>query len=249
MAQEVRALEIPSKKVLGIPVSTLDMAGVLDVVREVISHREPHLIVTADANCLVLAHQDKDFGKILDRAALITADGSGVLWALRRKGVHLEQKVSGVDLAERLIADSSSSGYRIYLLGAEPGVAEEAARRMTEKYPGSQIVGFRHGFFEPHEEAGIAQEIAATRPDILMVAMGMPRQERFILAHQGTVGAPIGVGVGGTLDVFAGKAKRAPVLWQRLHLEWLWRTLLNPSKWSKLKNLPRFVAMVLRDKE
>ncbi|HEY0867520.1 MAG TPA: WecB/TagA/CpsF family glycosyltransferase, partial [Fimbriimonas sp.] len=139
-------------------------------------------------------------------------------------------------------------GYRIFFLGASPGVAEQAAQNLCGRYPGCQIVGARHGYFPPVEDEDVAREVAAARPDILLVAMGIPRQEKFIRATQEIVRAKVAMGVGGSFDVFSGKTRRAPKIMQRLQLEWLWRLILNPSKISKVKNLPVFVRMVLRQK-
>jgi N-acetylglucosaminyldiphosphoundecaprenol N-acetyl-beta-D-mannosaminyltransferase len=213
-----------------------------------IASGHPHFIITADASGIVQAQSDPEYRALYDRADLVTGDSAGVLWAAKRFGSPLKGRVSGVDLVDRLCAASPGKGYRIYFLGAAPGVADLAAERMRTKYPGCQIVGTRDGYFPATDDSAIADEIVKTNPDVLFVAMGIPRQEKFILATQSRIKARVAMGVGGSFDVFSGKVKRAPLAFQKLHLEWLWRLIQNPSKIAKVKLLPQFVLMVLRSK-
>lgn len=222
------------------------MKQTLDLFQDYIASREPHLVVTADSSGMVAAQSDGAFRQILECADLVTPDSTGILWAARRKGKPIPERVSGVDLSEALCALSADKGYRVFFLGSAPGVAEMAAERLRLRHPGCNIVGTRHGYFPAESDELVAKEIAETRPDVLLVALGIPRQEKFIWATREIIRAPIAMGVGGSLDVFSGKAKRAPRLVQRLSLEWLWRTLLNPRKWRKALALPKFVWLVLR---
>lgn len=238
----------PTVSVLGVPVSCLGMSETLAKLEEMIRAGTPNLIVTADATALVIARQNPDFAEILARASLVTPDSVGVLWAMERACGRTIEKVSGVDLAAKLVERSSQTGERVFLLGAAPGVAELAAEKLRLRFPGCNIVGARHGYFPPDSDGLVAQEIAEARPDVLLVAMGMPRQEQFIVATQEIIRASVAIGVGGSFDVFSGKTKRAPRLVQAAKLEWLWRLILNPRKLSKVKSLPKFVLMVLRSK-
>lgn len=237
-----------SAPVLGVEISLFDMEETLAFIDSRIASRAPSLIVTADATGLMIARRDPEFAQILRNAALVTPDSAGVIWALRRQGLSA-LRVSGVDLVDRLCARSADHGYRIYFLGAAPGVAERAAERMRLRHPGCNIVGARHGYFPPESDEVVAQEITQSKPDILFVAMGMPRQEKFILKTQSIIGASVAMGVGGSFDVFSGKTKRAPILVQKLHAEWLWRLLLNPKKFQKVRELPGFVRAVLSAKK
>lgn len=231
--------------ILGIPVDRLDFASVLDLLDRFVQERVPRMIVTADASGIVTAQTDAEFRHILELADLVTPDSEGVLWAAKRKGAAIKERVSGVDLVDHLCAMSAQKGYRVFFLGAAPGVAEIAADRMRLRHPGCHIVGTRHGYFPADSDELVAHEIAEARPDILLVAMGIPRQEKFIYRTMKIIKAPVAIGVGGSLDVFSGKAKRAPGFVQKLKLEWLWRLLLNPKKISKAKALPVFVLKVL----
>lgn len=208
----------------------------------------PHQIVTADASMVMTALEDREFQRIAGDAALVTPDGAGILWACKKLGTPLLAKVSGVELSEKLVALSGEKGWRVFFLGAGPGVAEAAAEKMRVKFPGANIVGTRDGYFKPEQEADVVAEVAATQPDILLVALGIPRQEKFIDRNKAALGAKILIGVGGTLDVFSGTVKRAPVWMQKAGLEWFWRVASNPNpaRFRKLATLPKFVLRTLR---
>lgn len=243
-----RSLRAPAirAQVLGLPVDCVTTEEAIARIEAMVDERVPRLVFTADASGLVLAQDDAEFRRIVERAALITPDSSGVVWALHRAGHPDQKRVSGVDLVGLLCERSADEGYRLYFLGGEPGVAETAAERLRLKYPGCNIVGARHGYFPADSDEVVAHEVAEARPDILFVAMGMPRQEKFIARTRDIIGAPVAMGVGGSFDVFSGRTKRAPKLVQSLRLEWLWRLILNPKKFAKVKSLPRFVRLVLK---
>ena len=225
------------------------MADALEIIQGFLREDFPHLIVTADSAGMVETFDDDELRGIYERADLVTPDSIGVLWAAKRLGALIPERVSGVDLVDKLCRLSADKGYRVFLLGAAPGVADLAAERLRLMHPGCNIVGSRHGYFPAESDHVVAQEVAAFKPDILFVAMGIPRQEKFIVATQQVIGAKVAIGVGGSFDVFSGKAKRAPMLVQKMKLEWLWRTVLNPSKIKKAKNLPRFAWRVIRTKK
>lgn len=238
---------VPTVMVLDVPVSTLDMDGTLSAIEGLIKEGSPHMVVTADASGFAISADDPELKEIYQSATIATPDSQGVVWALRKKGHPGVARVSGVDLVDRLCALSARQGYRVFILGAAPGVAEVAAERLCLKHPGCNIVGTRHGYFPAEDDLLVAAEVAEFKPDILFVAMGIPRQEKFIAKTMNTIRASVALGVGGSFDVFSGRAKRAPVVIQKLKLEWLWRLILNPSKFGKVKMLPRFVRLVLRD--
>jgi N-acetylglucosaminyldiphosphoundecaprenol N-acetyl-beta-D-mannosaminyltransferase len=211
-----------------------------------VSDGQPHIVVTADASGLAQAQSDPEHLNIIRNADLVTADSVGVIWAAKRAGMPVPERVSGVDLVDRICALSADKGYRIYLLGAAPGIADQAAEKLKLKYPGCNIVGSRHGYFPAESDEVVAREVAEFKPDFLFVAMGIPRQEKFIVSTMPIINAPVAIGVGGSFDVFSGRTKRAPKVFQKLKLEWVWRLILNPKKIAKVKSLPRFVIMVLR---
>ena len=146
---------------------------------------------------------------------------------------------------EQLCEICARLGRRIALLGATPGVAEEAARVLEARYPGLRVTYCHHGYFAPEDEAGIVAEIQRAEPAALFVAMGIPKQEKWIRAHIDELQVPVCMGVGGSLDVIAGRVKRAPVWMQRWGLEWLYRTMLEPRRLPRLAALPRLFMMTL----
>ena len=237
---------IPSVPLHGIRVNRLTMGEALEILDRFIRTGGPHHIITLDASMCVTAQEDAGLRRIIENADLITPDSSGVLWACRKQGQPLPERVSGVEIVERLCELSSQRDYKLFFFGAAPGIAESAAQKMREKYPGCRIVGVRDGFFKPEDEAVIVEQIREAAPDILCVALGIPKQEHFIDRNREALGVPVMIGVGGTLDVFSGSVKRAPVWMQRASLEWLYRLYKNPRKIGKVMTLPRFVWMTLR---
>lgn len=235
--------------ILDIPVDNVTMDQALEAIQTFVASGEPHLVITADASGIVIAQEDSEFKQLLQSAELVTPDSSGILWASKKLGQPIPDRVSGVDLLDRTCALSADKGYRLYFLGAAPGVAEMAAEKLRLKHPGCNIVGTRHGYFPADSDEVVAKEVAELKPDVLFVAMGIPRQEKFIKATQHIIRAPVGIGVGGSFDVFSGRAKRAPKIVQRIRMEWLWRLILNPKKWAKAKTLPRFMALVLKSRK
>ncbi len=246
MSTRVQSVPPDSVSILGIPVDRVTMDAAMDRIEGFIASGKPHFVVTADSSGLYAQLSDPEFREVLSKADLITPDSFGVVWAAKRLGKPVAGRVSGVDLVDQLCARSAEKGYRIFILGAAPGVAEMAAERLRLRYPGCHIVGTRHGYFPAEDDRIVAEEVAAARPDILFVAMGIPRQEKFIAGTLDVIRAKVAIGVGGSFDVFSGKTKRAPVLIQRMNLEWLWRLAMNPRKFSKAATLPRFAWRVLR---
>jgi len=170
----------------------------------------------------------------------------GVLWAAQRQGVALAERVTGSDGIYRICAAAAAQGWRVFLLGAAPGVAATAAQRLAAIYPGLVIVGAYAGSPTDEDWPEIAARLAAAQPDVLLVAYGHPRQDLWIDRHRGELPAHVAMGIGGALDFAAGVAQRAPRWMQRLGLEWLHRLIRQPWRWRRMLKLPRFVVAVLR---
>ncbi len=232
--------------VLGFPVDRVTMSETTELLTRFLESEGTKLVLTADANAFVCAQTDPNFQRIFSQASLITPDSAGPVWALERYGKPVPKRVSGVDIVEELCKISEAKGARLFFLGAGPGVADQAASNLKAKFPKCQIVGVRDGFFGELTDEQVARQIAELEPDVLLVGMGMPRQELFILNTADIIKAKIGIGVGGSFDVHSGTVKRAPMIFQKLRLEWLWRILLNPKKIAKVKNLPIFYWQVRR---
>ena len=240
--------ETPSITLLGVKVHRVDMATTLDLVREFIASGKPHIIVTADASSIVSAQRDADFRDLVNNADLVTPDGFGVIKGSALLGTPLIERVSGVEIARQMCRMSAEDGFSIYFLGAAPGVADLAAENLKGQYPGLNVAGTHDGYFDPSQDAEIAALVKASGAQALLVAMGIPRQEKFIRDNMDKLGTCVAMGVGGSFDVFSGKVKRAPEWFQNHGLEWLYRLVKDPSKISKVSSLPKFAAMVLKAK-
>ncbi|MBX3095437.1 MAG: WecB/TagA/CpsF family glycosyltransferase [Fimbriimonadaceae bacterium] len=236
---------LPIRKVLGIPVALVSMDQAVSAIRQLLKTENPDLIFTADSQGIYLAQKDPDLKVAYETAAFNTPDSNGVVWALGKQGVN-QKRVTGVDLAEKLLAVCAEDGHPVFFLGAAPGIAREAAERMVKRYPNLKMAGCRDGFWASEEESEVVAEIAAAGAHLVLVALGIPRQEKFLMAHREQLGFRAAMGVGGSFDVWSGRVKRAPKIIQALRAEWLWRVLLNPKKISKVATLPRFAIRVLK---
>lgn len=207
-----------------------------------------HQIVTANAEIIYRASQDTEMRTIINQAQMVTADGSGVVWASKQLGEPLPERVTGIDLVNSICAASAEYGWKLYILGSAPGVADTAAQNICAKYPGCNIIGTHHGYFDAAQEENILTELRELKPDILFVALGAPKQEYWIAEHIAQLGIPVGMGIGGSMDVLSGNVKRAPQWMQKLSLEWLYRFLIQPTRFKRLLALPKFMLAVKRQK-
>ena len=230
--------------ILGVDVDAVTMAEAVDVVRRAMDTRAGIMVATANAEMLMRATHDEELRHILNASALVVPDGAGTVWAARHLGHAMPERVAGYDLAQELLRCAPAEGRRVYFFGSAPGVAEKAKAKAEQLYPGIEIVGVRNGFFSPADNAAIIAEIRAARPDLLLVALGVPKQEKWIAAHLAELDVPVAIGVGGTLDVMAGVMKRAPHWMQKAKLEWLFRGLMQPKRAGRLLALPKFVLKV-----
>lgn len=234
--------------VLGFPVDPLGVTEAVGRVARAIQDRQPLQVVTINAEMAMQGLADPELGQILRSSGLVLPDGSGVVWAIRRQGLPVT-KLAGVDFLGHVADWCAREGKSLYLFGAAEGVAAEAARTLQERYPGLAIAGTRSGFFAPDEEPTVLETLRQARPDVLLVALGVPRQEKWIARHQAELGVPVAMGVGGSFDVLANRVKRAPAGFQRLHLEWLYRLIQEPWRWKRMgSTLPRFAWLVMWQK-
>jgi len=207
-----------------------------------------HQIVTANAEIIYRASKDEPMKAIINNAQMVTADGSGVVWASKQLGEPLAERVTGIDLVNSICAVSAKDGWKLYILGSAPGVADTAAKNICEKYPGCNIIGTHHGYFDNAQEQSILAELRELKPDVLFVALGAPRQEYWIAEHIETLGIPVAMGIGGSMDVLSGNVKRAPKWMQKMSLEWLYRLIIQPSRYKRMLALPKFMLAVKKQK-
>ena len=234
--------------ILGVHVDSVTMAEAVEQVESCIEAKTGAIIATANAEMIMRATHDAELMEILNAADLVVPDGAGTVWAARHLGHAMPERVAGYDLAQELMRKASEKGQRIFFFGSAPGVAEKAKEKAEELYPGITICGTRNGFFTEADTPAILEEIRAAQPDILLVALGVPKQEKWIWKHHSALGVPVSIGVGGTLDVMAGVMKRAPYWMQRANLEWLFRGMLQPKRAGRLLALPKFVLKVYASK-
>ena len=231
-------------EILGVAVDAVTMAEAVDFVEKLIVARKPSIVATANAEMLMRATHDAELEKILNAAELVVPDGAGTVWAAHHLGYEMPERVAGYDLVQELLKLAPEKSQRIFFFGSAPGIAEKAKAKAETLYPGIKIVGTRNGFFTAADEPEIIAQIKAATPEILLAALGVPKQEKWLAAHKLELNVPVSIGVGGTLDVMADAVRRAPKWMQRAKLEWLFRAMLQPSRAGRLIALPKFVLKV-----
>ena len=197
----------------------------------------------------MMANEDNELNDILADADLVVADGAGVVWAARHQGDMMPERVAGFDLVQELLKKSAEKKYKVFFLGAGIGVAEQAKAKAEMKYRGVNIVGIRDGYFKPDDEENIIAIINALKPDLLLVALGVPRQEKWIKKNLEKLNVKVAIGVGGTFDVMAGNVKRAPLWMQKANLEWSYRLFLQPQRIFRMMAIPKFMLKVMLGKK
>jgi N-acetylglucosaminyldiphosphoundecaprenol N-acetyl-beta-D-mannosaminyltransferase len=240
----------PIATILKVHVHAVTNAQTLALIEEFIAAGRPRQLMTVNPEFVIAAQQDEEFRQIINRAALALPDGVGLLWAARfLRTTPLPERVAGSDLVVRLAELSHQKGYRLYFLGAQEGVAAQAVSKLKARYPNLQVAGHYAGSPAEVENEAIVQRILLARPDILLVAYGAPKQDKWIARNLERLQIPVAIGVGGSFDFIAGTAARAPRWMQRLGLEWLHRLLTQPWRWRRIWNaVPRFSWLVLWSK-
>lgn len=235
-------------EILGIHVDYITMQEAMDKLNSFLDEDRVHAIYTPNSEILMEGYKDPSLKDILNRADLLIADGAGVVLASRILGINLPEKVSGVDLTRNSFSMERSRKIRYFIFGGKPGVAEAAAKNILEKYPQVEIAGYRNGYFSPEDEPDIINSINSSNADILLVALGAPRQENWIHKHKSSLNVKVCIGVGGSIDIFAGTAKLAPEFIRKNGFEWLYRLCQEPWRYKRMLKLPQFIFTVLLKK-
>lgn len=232
---------------MGVPFTTLRFSEtVAHMVERIESGQQTH-VVTANPEIVMLARENQAFRSIMEQAYVVP-DGIGIVYAAKWTNQPIHERVTGVELLEALMAEADRHQWNVYLLGAHPEVIALAAKKLASRYPNACVVGYRDGYFRQDEEDQIVQEIAEKKPHLLFVALGAPRQDEWMVKYRDRLQASLMMGVGGSFDVISGKVKRAPVFWQKIHLEWFYRLASQPSRWKRQLAIPRFVFTVWKEK-
>lgn len=195
----------------------------------------------------MMARRDPGVARVVKRADLVTPDGIGVVWAARRQGRPVEERVTGVELVLDLLDTAAQRGQplRVFVLGARPEVLEQCLAVFRDRWPSLTFAG-RDGYFQESDIPDLIGEMTDFSPSIWLVGLGQPRQEQFIVQWHGSLPPCVAIGVGGSIDVWSGTVKRAPAVFRRLNAEWLYRLIRQPGRWRRQLALPRFAWQVLR---
>jgi N-acetylglucosaminyldiphosphoundecaprenol N-acetyl-beta-D-mannosaminyltransferase len=221
-------------EIAGVHVDNVSMAEAIVRIEELIRHRQPCYVVTPNADHAVRIHQDAAFRHAYRQAALVLADGMSLVWAARLLRTPLKEKVSGSDLFPIFAEVAARRGHRLFFLGGKPAAAQRSAEVLTQRWPGLQVVGVYcppMGFErDPAENHKAIEMIRSTRPDVLFVGLGSPKQELWIHQHHRQYDVPVSVGIGGTFEFVSGMVPRAPRVMQKVGLEWFWRLAAEPRR-------------------
>lgn len=233
-------MRIPVK---GVGFDRVDMAGALRRGAWLLEQPGGHYVVTPNPEIVWLARTMPELQDALNDADLVIPDGIGIIYGARILGSPLIERVPGIELTEQLLAYCAEKGLPVYLLGAKPGVAQRAGEMLADKHPGLTIAGSGDGYFR--DDAPVLETLRSSGARLILVCLGFPRQELWMRQHRDEVGQALMLGVGGSMDVFAGDVKRAPEAWRRLGLEWLYRLFSQPSRIKRMIKLPVFLFSVI----
>jgi len=223
-------MPIKSSHILGIRLDQVNWEELMDFFKQFLEQNKPKQIVTLNGEFIIQAQTNNDFRQVINSADLVIPDSNNVLWAGRRSGLKLAETTPGSELTLRLARLAAQKHSSIFLLGGRDDVPKRAGKFLSSYAPGCRIAGYSNGEFDNPE---LVDEVAASKADIVLVAFGAPKQDIWIARNKQATGAKILVGVGGTLDMLAGVLPRAPYLFRFLCLEWLWRLMIQPSRWRR----------------
>jgi len=234
--------------ILGVPVDCVNMQDALYVIEAMIAGDKPSSVIAVNPEKVIKAQQDPELLAQLHAAGLLIPDGIGVVIAARLLHSARLERVPGSELMPAICAKAAEKGYRIFLFGADPEVNRKTRDIIAQRYPGILIVGNRDGYATEDGMQALIDEINASDAEILFIALGSPKQEIWMERYLNRTNVKVCQGVGGTFDVIAGKVRRAPLAFRRLHLEWLYRLLSNPRRMLRQTALPKFMLAVLKQK-
>ena len=224
------------KDILGVRFDDVSRQEAAQLGAAMLEQDQFHYVVTPNPEFILAAEKDADFRQVLNNADLVIPDGIGVVYSAKILGTPLKERVPGIEFAADMLAKLDQMGGRLYLLGAKPGVAQEAGRRILERHPNIVLCGTHDGYFK--DEEAVLLEVAAARPNLLFVCLGAPKQEKWMARWGRHTGARLAIGLGGALDVFAGNVERAPESWRKLGLEWAYRLKKEPQRAGRMAKLP-----------
>lgn len=230
----------------GVMIDNVTMNEALDKVLSMLKNKAPQKVFTPNSEIIMQANRDPELKNILNSAQLVVPDGAGVVLASGLLRNKLKEKVSGIDLAKRILLNTKKRPTGFFIFGGKPGIAEKASINILSDYPNAKILGFRNGYFDENEIPGIIEQINESKAEILLVGLGAPKQEKWIHQYAEELNCKILMGIGGSIDVFAGTAKLAPEFMRKSGLEWLYRLMKEPKRAKRMFDLPRFILLTLK---
>ena len=233
--------------ILGVNVDMVTISEATDKILDFLDEDKLHSVYTPNSEIIMEAYRNQDFNEILNAADLLTADGIGVVYAAKYLKKPIKERAAGYDVAKLLLQKISYTDHKLFLFGGKPGVGDLAKKNMQKDYPGLNIVGVRNGYFTDDEEEEIINEINASGADLLFVCLGAPRQEKWIHKNKDKLKVKVAMGVGGSIDVFAGTVQRAPDFFCKTGLEWFYRLMKEPWRAKRMMDLPRFAMTVVKE--
>lgn len=242
--------------IFGVDIYNTTLRDTVELLKEYLKGDSLKKIYTPNTEIVMIAKDDKALRELLNRGDWVIPDGIGLIYGSKIQGKPLKERVTGFDTSMKLLEIANENKYSLYLLGGKEGVASEAAKNVSEKYPGIRIAGHHHGYFkgshtgvkDSEEELKIIDDINKNNPDIIFVGLGFPKAETWIDSNSNRLNAKVIIGNGGVMDILAGNAKRAPEIYQKLGLEWLYRLIKDPSRIKRQLVLPKFMLTVIFNK-
>lgn len=232
--------------ILGVHVDMVNISQAADRIMQFFNEDKVHKVFTPNSEIIMAAYKDESFKSVLNSAELLTADGIGVVYASRILKKPIAERAAGYDIACEVLDRIKGTSHGVFLFGGKPGVAEAAEQELVRRYPGIKISGKRNGYFKPEDEPQIIDEINQSGADLLFVCLGAPKQELWLSNNsQKLTNVRVAMGIGGSLDVFAGTAERAPKFYCDHGLEWFYRLMKQPSRAGRMLALPKFGLTVL----
>lgn len=243
--------------IFGVNVDNTTLKETVDKLDKFLKEDKLHIIYTPNTEIVMAAKEDEELKSILNRGDLILPDGIGLIYGSKIRKMPLRERVTGFDTSMELLKLGDKYSYNIYLLGGAEGISKKAGENIEKTYKNINVCGYHNGFFkgshigikDSEEEKEIIEEINSSGADIVFVGLGFPKQELWINENRDKIKAKVIIGNGGVMDVLAGKAKRAPEVYQKLGLEWLYRLLKDPKRIKRQMALPKFMINILRDKD
>lgn len=235
--------KISRTDILGVGFDNISKAEAVEHAYAIQSEHKAYYVVTPNPEIVMLALENEEMRSAAQDAELVIPDGIGIIYGAKILGTPMKERIPGIDFTTALMEKMDKQGRSVFLFGSKPGVAEKAAENLAQRFPNIKFVGTNDGYFS--DDTPIIEKINAAKPDLLLVCLGAPKQEKWMQSNAKNLDVGLMIGAGGSLDVFAGVVERAPEAWQKMGLEWLYRLLKEPKRIGRMMRLPKFLILVI----